>query len=236
MMARRGVLGLLAGAATFLLTACGRSPGTLRCRVTIEVETPQGLKTGFSVVENRNWKPPSMSFGVLSSGGASTYGEAPTVDLGNGRVLFAPLHDPNYSRRIYQMLMNMLRYDDLDPPLSRRYKSGEWPESYTEATDLESFAVIQRKDYPMLVTFGDLADPTSVKEVNPDNLAGTFGSGYRLKRITAQVTDEDITMEFEELFPAIANFKKTFGSISARRIDTPITSRLQKPNFIQRDK
>lgn len=49
------------------------------------------------------------------------------------------------------------------------------------------------KDYPLLVTFTDITDPTTVKQVNPTNLAATFGPGVSLKRITLEITDEPVT-------------------------------------------
>jgi hypothetical protein len=49
----------------------------------------------------------------------------------------------------------------------------------------------------MLVTFGDEADPTSVAEVDPDDLAATFGEGVRLKRITVELTDDPVTSGIE---------------------------------------
>ncbi len=53
MMARRGVLGLLAGGAAALLGGCGLIWGSdrLRQKITVEVETPDGPRTGSSVVE-----------------------------------------------------------------------------------------------------------------------------------------------------------------------------------------
>lgn len=46
----------------------------------------------------------------------------------------------------------------------------------------------RRSAYPMLVNFGDLADPASVEEVDPDNLAANFGEGVALRRITVEMT------------------------------------------------
>lgn len=49
----------------------------------------------------------------------------------------------------------------------------------------------------MLVTFGDLADPTSVRLVDANNLAANFGEGVSLKRITVQMTDDPVTTGIE---------------------------------------
>ncbi|NMW31962.1 hypothetical protein HKD42_07810, partial [Altererythrobacter sp. RZ02] len=55
-----------------------------------------------------------------------------------------------------------------------------------------------RSAYPMLVTFGDLSDPTSVAQVDPDDLAASFGTGTTLKRITVQMTDDPVTTGIEQ--------------------------------------
>src|SRR3546814_9175606 len=49
-MARRAVLGLFASAAALLLCGCERTD-TLRYRMTVEVETPTGVRSGSSVIE-----------------------------------------------------------------------------------------------------------------------------------------------------------------------------------------
>lgn len=49
--------------------------------------------------------------------------------------------------------------------------------------------------YPRLVRFRDIADPMSVEKVDADDLPASFGEGYAIKRITAQITDEKVTDE-----------------------------------------
>tara|TARA_R110002072_G_scaffold38314_28_gene111150 strand:+ start:3980 stop:4486 length:507 start_codon:yes stop_codon:yes gene_type:complete len=56
----------------------------------------------------------------------------------------------------------------------------------------------ERTAYPMFVTFGDLSEPTSVRQVDPDDLGGTFGEGYSLKRITVEITDDPLIFGIEE--------------------------------------
>ena len=52
---------------------------------------------------------------------------------------------------------------------------------------------VPRDLYPLLVTFTDIDDPASVLKVDPDNLAASFGPGVALKRITLEITDENVT-------------------------------------------
>ena len=48
-------------------------------------------------------------------------------------------------------------------------------------------------NYPDLVGFSDIRDPATVFEVDPDDLAATFGEGYALEKVTLMVTEEPIT-------------------------------------------
>ncbi|MEO6202469.1 MAG: hypothetical protein ABIU05_13315 [Nitrospirales bacterium] len=52
---------------------------------------------------------------------------------------------------------------------------------------------LPRQNYPLLVTFTDINDPKTVQQVDPGNLAATFGPGVSLKRITLEITDEPVT-------------------------------------------
>ena len=59
---------------------------------------------------------------------------------------------------------------------------------------------VARDHYPMLVTFDDIAKPETVKQVDPDDLAATFGPGYALKQVSLELTDEPVTEgEIEEI-------------------------------------
>ena len=45
----------------------------------------------------------------------------------------------------------------------------------------------------LLVTFADIADPTSVARVDPNDLAASFGGGVRLKAMTLEITRAEVT-------------------------------------------
>lgn len=169
-----------------------------RYRLTVEVVTPEGLKAGSSVIEIQQT--------LMRAGGSPANqavrwrvrGEAVAVDLPGGKTLFALLRSDNdldWASRVYILLApqeNKGFEDALNDVLEL---TGErtLPRMWPPVALLE-----ERSAYPMLVTFGDLADPTSVAEVDPDNLAATFGEGVKLKRITVELTDDPVTTGIEE--------------------------------------
>jgi hypothetical protein len=186
MMARRGVIGLLAGGAAALLSGCGLSGNPkYRFKMTVEVETPEGSKTGSSVYEVET----TGSRDLVAGGTGSRFtlrGEAAAVDLPGGRTLFALLRmargtssDDNVA------MMSMITMDpafDYDWMAStKKIVSGAGIKSPTE---------VAAKDYPMLVMFTDINDPTSVELVDP-RVVG-------VKRIMVEVTDERVTIKIIE--------------------------------------
>lgn len=74
-------------------------------------------------------------------------------------------------------------------------------------------SLAEMKGRPMLVTFGDLSDPTSMAEVDPDNLAATFGAGVSLKRITVQMTDDPVTTGIEKRLGWFRNVANSGGGL-----------------------
>ena len=192
-MARRGVLGLLAGGVAAVLSGCGLfGGGTYRFRMSVEVETPDGLKTGSSVYEVRAEKDIKLS-PDMKSAHTSIRGEAVAVDLPGAKTLFALLKTVAGSGRDGLPYMSM---KVLDPAYSNN--SVESAQRIASGDGITSPAEVRAEDYPLLVTFADLADPTSVQRVDPANLAASFGQGVTLKRITVEVTNDPVTTGIEK--------------------------------------
>lgn len=185
------------------LHACSRSE-TFRYRMTVEVETPEGLKTGSSVIEVHYSETGDKSITFPEARGINTRarGEAVAVDLPDGKVLFALLR----SQKSVDAAAGW-PIDALDPPRT----DGDYVvvRQVRAMKDMDELAVLprmlppaghrqERSGYPMLVTFRDIEDPTSVTLVDPDDLAASFGEGVKLERITVQITDEPETTGIEK--------------------------------------
>ncbi len=164
-----------------------------RYRLTVEIETPEGLRTGSSVIEVET----SESSFPHSTVNHRVRGEAVAVDLPGGKTLFALLRsesDVAWASRVMFMLAPEAP-DTAPDPFQARFDnmlnlSGPvaLPRMWPPVAHLS-----ERSAYPMLVTFGDLDDPTSVARVDPDDLSASFGDGVRLKRITVRMTNAPVT-------------------------------------------
>ena len=216
MMARRGMLGMLAGGAVALLSGCGLFGNpSYRFKMTVDVETPEGLKTGSSVYEVET----TGSRDLVAGGKGSRFmfrGEAVAVDLPDGRTLFALLSTLAMSGLDVLPVSSMVAMDpnfDYDWMAStKRIASGD---------GIKSSAEVPAGYYPLLVTFTDIDDPSSVQRVDPANLAASFGLGIRLKRITVEVTDDDVTTGIEKRLQWLPKHRGTLKRNPPRHLDDP---------------
>ena len=196
MMAGRAALRLVAMAAVAVLAACdgvtgerfGQQLEPYRYRLTAIVDTPKGERRGSSVIEVQ-WSEPGTIMGTQGSAGHTVKGEAVAVDLADGQTLFVLLRSPANPdwaawalRDVIPNLKDATGADRAVHPLPRQYRQ------ISETVD----------NYPYMVRFRDPADPQSVEQVDPADLAKSFGPGIRLKSLTVQVTDDMLTLGIEE--------------------------------------
>ncbi len=207
MMTRR-IFGLSALSA-MALAGCGRRYKRLRYRLTVEVDTPAGMRSGSSVQEfvhggEIRWLPGGDGFETR------ILGEAVAVDLPGAQTLFMLL--PQSDRLLEIMLRDGLIAPPIDTSQLRNRQNTGWPKNrpgYIEALNKKRASIRLTKDRkaafediavgnrPILVRFRDLDDPRSVALVDPANLAASFGAGIALSSIVMQVTNEAVTSGIE---------------------------------------
>lgn len=200
----------LACAALLALSGCGeanesgRRSAEARYRMTVEVLTPEGVKSGFAV-----WsRGISKSIGPISPYNASFKAEAVAVDLPNGQSLFMLVKGQEGMLDAYfPELMPERQEGQHEDRIGHVAPIAASGASKTLPCTPEAFAAwkgmteTRVTNYcPMLVTFKDIRNPASVAKVDPDNLAASFGVGYKLKAITVQVTDEPVTTGIDRRF------------------------------------
>lgn len=214
----RGVTALMAGLVV-LLSGCGTALPDYRYRLTVEVETPEGLKTGSSVIEVSTSTTSSTS---IPSPGAVRHrlnGEAVTIDLGQHGTLFALLRsdvDVDWATNLLFLLapdVGAVRDEngkyDSDASFRARYEAMlqnrrliVLPRTFHHIRVLRDMPA-----RPMLVRFRDITDPTTVERVDPDDLAASFGEGVKLRRVTVQLTDDPVTTGIERRLGWIDSYR-----------------------------
>ena len=192
---RRRAVASIAIAGALAASGCGSLfPDIYRYRLTVEVDTPQGLKSESSVIQVETRE--GIGFLGPEASGLSTRvnGEAVAVDFPGGQTLFALLsrsNDPDAAAGY--------AIDGLLPKLVDRGGDGKaWFHNLKIMRAKTEAAALDPTDYPMLVRFRDPQNPKSVNVVDPGNLAASFGPGIGLKRITVQMTDDPVTKRIEK--------------------------------------
>jgi hypothetical protein len=183
----RGVLGLLSGAASVALGGCALLGGTksYRFKMTVEVATPQGVKTGSSVYEVTVEKLVALT-SEERAGAAGLFGEALVVDLPNGPIFLLLKKDDNMGQPLDVEVTHALAPEaplsPIDAYVAAVGNLGGWGAS--------AKADLPRTDWPMMVRFRDLNDPKSVEKVDP--------AAIGVKRIALETTGDAVTTGIEK--------------------------------------
>jgi hypothetical protein len=132
-------------------------------------------------------RQPEISPHVTSS--KMVKGEAVIVDLGERGVLFALLGE-DYA---YNVVFKAFPRHGATTP--------EGIEYYSNLKDARATLEPGPLPDPMLVMFTDISDPLTVRLVDQDDLAASFGEGVSLKEITIEMTEDPLAWRIDEYLP-----------------------------------
>ena len=187
-MTRRGMMGLLISAGALLVSGCDLLGGApkYRFRMTAEVNTPEGTKTGSSVLEVEGHR--TLGFGDKSDAvNSAIAGEAVVVDLPGGPIfVLLELPDAKGSLQGFVRTALLRRLRSADKPQDVLSEMGE----LGRALNGQYRADLPRDAWPMMVRFRDINDPKSVERVDPDVIG--------VKRIALETTRDPVTIGIEK--------------------------------------
>lgn len=178
-------------------TACWkiRYPSyTYRYKVIVEVETPEGLKTGSSVVEVHTNQYPGWL--ILSSSDVASEmkikGEGTIVDITEGKTLFVLLNGAVSEGRPHALIHSAI------PVPSDEYKNDIRKFNKFYGTLKDARGVLPKDKYPRMVYFEDINQPISVKKINQENFGEVFGEGVNIKQIIVESTNDELEWKIWE--------------------------------------
>lgn len=153
-------------------------------KVTIEIETPDGIRSRSTVNSIKYIYVPKWLRGLSQM--ANVYhlqGDAIVLEVSPGRYLFAltPMNEYLAQSALHETLGEKLGAIRKMAP-----RIVEWKGSVT----------LRPNDYPTLVTFENIDDPRSMRLVNPSDLAASFGAGVALRSFQFEITSDPITVGF----------------------------------------
>lgn len=177
--------------------------GTWRYKMTLTVQTPEGVKTGSAVREVHIITAPELM--PLSTSSAYSRGEAVVIDLGQQGVLFGLMRGDKYGED-YGHHVFLSAFGKNGSAGTVTPKGVEYFDTLKVGTKVE----LTRQDFPMLVRFKDINDPKSVERVDPNNLSATYGAGVKLIGATIEITDEPITTGIEKMLGWLPSHRKGY--------------------------
>ena len=212
----RSRLAVLAYLIISFLSGCALFPHRYRFKLSVEVETPQGVRSGFSVYQVSAANMPALLPNEHKRDWA-VKGEAAAVELPNGQTLFALMRTGNLNRRDLA-LMSM-------GALDTAFKNDvvESAGRLALGFGVHHKAEVQPKDYPLLVVFADNLVPASAKQVDPKS-QGVLGPGFHVTRITAELTNEPVTRGIERRLPWLNTHRGALLHVPLKDFPPPGTS------------
>jgi hypothetical protein len=163
--------------ATLLLLAGCDDLNIWHEKLTVTVNTPEGPVSGTAVHRTG-----------FSSSGFVLYGSPDRRFLQGEAVVVELPAERGKSKYLFALLKGFSSYYQFH---RKAFKAGEIrPKDFLGKPARE----LPVSSYPRLVMFEDITKPETVKLIEPDNLATTFGSGYEIASIAVQVTKDDVTV------------------------------------------
>lgn len=176
--------------------------GTWRYKLTVEVDTPEGFKTGSAVREVEGYYFPRLLGAMAAVHRKLAKGEAVVVDLGARGKVYALNNTYKHGSSGAWAIVGAAfpKPFTTEPDIIRHYRS-------LDAGPVE----LEPGNYPMLVRFRDPMDPKTVENllsldrcpntqrrkpqycVTEDRFAEAFGEGVSLKSVTIEMTREPVT-------------------------------------------
>lgn len=209
---------ILVGVVAFAMDYQSKTELNLRYKITVNVETPDGIKSGsavreFSINKFQGFNPDKADFDTKMRG------EAVIIDLEELGKLFALIERNSYTEMLYAFPIAE-QITPLSPQGIEYYRSLE----------LGAKAPLKnRAHWPRFVTFTDIANPESVEapyvlegcnsrhpECNGSNrgifeklnrMEEFFGPGVSIKSIEIEVTQEEIEWRIASVLPWFEDYK-----------------------------
>jgi hypothetical protein len=202
--------------------------GAWRYKMTVEVETPEGIKSGSAVREVSVRTGPS----VLSAGDGTSIkakGDAVVIDLGQRGFLFAILRSPKTQDYCHGVFFDAF-------PVPGQVGGGATPDGVRYYNQLKQKHVdLPLAEYPDFVRFRDINDPKTVGRVDPANMAASFGEGVKLKDVQIEITDKSVSTGITKVLSWLPSLQGGYlygGHVSD---STELSHRLHSGDFVKGD-
>ena len=219
---------------------------TYRYRLTVEIDTPDGVKSGSSVIEVYTIQWPKWSQHLFAGNYSQSFakGEAVFVDLGNGKNIVALLTHGHYAE---STSIKRLAPRSFFKDMRASSKSPELSEKLSEMTG--EVRELTGSLTPTIATFDNPNDPESLNIVYAveiynkkrknyitlDTMKSKLGKGFKFKSAKIQLTNDPVTNTLGNHLPWSDNAAKVYKAWKKIVSDPPKNKRFHFLNVFRSD-
>ena len=240
--------------AILVMTATGLGlPETRRerWRVTVEVETPAGLRTGAGVVETHS-RQPVEGLELIDVGAFRVEGDAVAVQLPSGD-LYALLSDGAYGIaryakdcRLVQLHAQRAALEGVPPQAEIWNRLTPDRQAVADRCYARRAAAAAARDralaegrpfeliedyWPRFVRFRDPADPGSVVEADREALVAAFGEPPVIRRVVVERTEDPVTRGIVERLPRLRGYAAAGKPLAEKGGGSALAASLHPSDF-----
>ncbi|GAA0678731.1 hypothetical protein FHT00_003416 [Sphingomonas insulae] len=195
-----------------LLVLAGCTPGyeelpTYRYRLTVEVATPQGVRSGSGVIEVHTWQAGPQT--IPSPGAIRTRenGEAIVIDLGRQGSVFALMRAGNFMDWPGSVARSLIPSVKGDTYEVRRAEIAaikairgvrEVPPTFASGSS-------QLQNWPDLVRFADRSRPETIRWIGPLPPGRIAPFAVAIRRVTFEIVDAPVTRTINRRLPWLSD-------------------------------
>ncbi|WP_298808858.1 hypothetical protein [uncultured Sphingomonas sp.] len=176
---------------------------TYRYRLTVEVATPEGVRSGSGVIEVHTWQAGSQT--IPSPGAIRTRenGEAIVIDLGPQGTVFALMRAGNFMDWPGSVARSLIPPVKGDTYKVRRAEIAaitairgvrEVPPTFASGSN-------QLQNWPDLVRFADRSRPETIRWIGPLPNGRIHPSQMAIRRVTFEIVDTPVTRRINRQLP-----------------------------------
>lgn len=165
---------------------------TYRYRMTVEVETSEGIRSGSSIVELHRSESKSLLFGNIRS--TSVKGEGTAVEVEKDKTLVVLLQKDSenfnfiYKDHAYRMFLSTFPISEKDFNYNLRRINKYY------GTLKNAKGILPKEEFPLMLTVvKDKSGKSVVHEVDSKNISDVFGNDVKFRDIIIETTNEPIS-------------------------------------------
>ncbi|MGB3721329.1 MAG: hypothetical protein WA979_00740 [Pacificimonas sp.] len=197
------------------------SKRTLKMRVTLIIDSPEGTKQGSSVMEMK-WTGSAPIAGSLFSGSRRLEGQAPYIQIGSDRAIFVLLTKTSTTRGLDRLVHQATEGRGIDQQLTETINRNDWENGFPELKRKRVSGVAVDEYMPAFAWVTDVNNPVSARVIERSQF-GRIGIGYAFQELAFEFLPDStpIDLDLPEHFPELARADYWFDENGNRKRPMP---------------